>query len=93
MARFFIDSSDGETPFLDEEGLDLPDPEAARRAALAGLPDMAADRIPNGDRREFVVRVRDHDGRSLYCATMVLTGGWCTDGQDPAEHVFSPRPR
>lgn len=88
MARYFVDTSDGESPIVDDEGIELPDDRAARIAALAALPEMAKDHIPNGDRRRFVVRVRRADGAAVYSATLTFAGGWCESGKDPLEAEF-----
>lgn len=50
MPLYFIDTSDGDLAMRDEEGLVLADDQAARVAALAALPDMARDKMPDGDR-------------------------------------------
>lgn len=44
VPRYYIDTDDGDFRHHDEDGHDLPDVEAARRAALAALPDMARER-------------------------------------------------
>ena len=76
MPRYFIDTDDGDVPCRDEEGYDLPDAGTARRMALDALPDMARDKIPDGDRRTFTARVRDEDGQVIYAAELALTGEW-----------------
>jgi hypothetical protein len=69
-ASLLIDTSDGEDCIIDVDGLELADSEAARRAALDALPDMARDVIPDGDRRRFVMTVRDDARRVLYSASL-----------------------
>jgi hypothetical protein len=50
---------------------------AARTAGLRCLPDMASDATPNGgDRRDFIVDIRDEDMRVIYTACMSLLGRW-----------------
>ena len=56
MPRYFIDTDDGRLRVQDDEGWEAPDAEAARDMALAALPEMAGDALPDGDRREFAVR-------------------------------------
>lgn len=75
MPRFHIETFDGEV-VLDPEGQVLVDSAAARFAGLDALPDMARDQIPDGDRRDFVVDVRDDEGRLIYTATLSLVGRW-----------------
>ncbi|MGO4171535.1 DUF6894 family protein [Bosea sp. TAF32] len=88
MAMFYIDTSDGDKVIVDDEGMELADESAARFAALAALPDMAKDKVPNGDERRFVVRVRNAAGVPVYAATLSLKGGWCSAGEDSVEADF-----
>lgn len=76
MPRYFVDTSDGAMPVIDNLGHELPDDEAARKAALIALPDMARDEMPDGDERKFSVAVRAEDGRAVYSATLTLKGRW-----------------
>lgn len=76
MARFFIDTHDGNEEHVDTDGYDLESAEAARRAALRGLAEAIDDTLPDGDHREFSVQVRDETGHLLYRATMKLEGTW-----------------
>lgn len=76
MPRYFFDTNDGDMLDEDDVGLEFADPEAARRGAIAALPDMARDRLPDGDRRDYSVRVRDEAGTVLYSASLALTGEW-----------------
>ncbi len=74
MPHYFIDADDGEYPHRDDEGHELPNDRAARAAALDALPEMARDRIPNGDHRSFTVTVRDGQGGVVYTACLTLSG-------------------
>ena len=76
MPRYFIDADDGEYPHRDEDGHELPSDEAARAAALDALPDMARDKLPDGDHRTFAATVRDERGDVVYRATLTLRGEW-----------------
>lgn len=76
MPRYFIDTSDGQRPLIDNVGQEFPDAQAARRAALDALPDMARDELPNGDHRTFAVSVRDTSGKAIYSAKLMLEGHW-----------------
>ena len=76
MPRFFIDSDDGDMSVIDDEGYELQDAQAARTMAIDVLPDMARQKIPDGDCRDFTVRVRDENGTVLYTATLSLIGEW-----------------
>lgn len=79
MPRFYIDSSDGAVPIIDNEGSEYPDAQAARKAALSLLPDMARDEMPDGDERTFSVSVRNNSGRAIYSARLALKGRWHID--------------
>ena len=74
MPRYFIDTDDGDIAHGDSDGHDLPDAEAARRAALDALPDMARDKLPDGDDRTFTATARDEQGAVVYVATLILKG-------------------
>lgn len=76
MPHYFIDTSDGHLPLIDNEGQEFPDDETARRAALDALPDMARDELPDGDHRTFAVSVRNAGGRAIYSAKLMLEGRW-----------------
>ena len=80
MPRYFFDLYDGDTEAKDTEGLDFVDREAMRRAAIAELPDIARDVLPDGDEREFVVAVRSERGEVVFRAALVLRAGWVADG-------------
>ncbi|WP_425285032.1 DUF6894 family protein [Methylobacterium pseudosasicola] len=43
---------------------------------MDALSDMARDKIPDGDRRTFWVKVRDQSGAVMYSATLDLIGSW-----------------
>jgi hypothetical protein len=76
MPRYFFDTTNGETAYVDTDGLDLADDEEARTHALDALPDMASDDMPNGDDRRLVVTVRGEDGAVVYTASLTLRGRW-----------------
>ena len=76
MPRFFFDIRDGFVTH-DEDGTELPNVEAVRKAAMDLLPQVAADEIPaDGDRRHFTVLVTDEGGHPVYSATLTYTGLW-----------------
>ncbi|GJE29110.1 DUF6894 family protein [Methylobacterium organophilum] len=76
MPRYFVDTSDDDLFVEDEEGQELAGVNDARRLALSVLPDMAREKMPNGDRRSFLAIVRDEGGRVVYRATLTLRGEW-----------------
>ena len=74
MPQYFINTDDGDQLHLDDTGHDLPDAEAARAATLDALPDMARDKMPDGDRRTIIATARDEEGTVVYTATLTLVG-------------------
>ena len=76
MPRYFIDTDDGHTVVVDDEGYDLADHAAARDLALRALSDMARDTLSENDRRAYTSRIRAEDGSAIYGASLTLTGEW-----------------
>ena len=76
MPRYYFDTNDGDEQQKDDTGLDWADRQAARLAAMDALPDIARDVLPDGDRREMAVRVRDETGRVILTATLSLAVDW-----------------
>lgn len=72
MPKYFIDFQDGELVHPDEEGSDLPGFEDARIEAIALLPHMAKQKLPDGEYREFIATVRDEGGIALYRASLTF---------------------
>ena len=71
MPKFFFDVLDGGLT-TDEVGTDLPDFSAARDQAVAVLPNIARDELPDGDERVFQVTIRDGGGKPMFKATLSL---------------------
>lgn len=74
MPVYFIDTNNGDTVAIDDEGFEFADDEAARTAVLAALPDMARDHLPGRDNRTFKVSASRADGTLVYTATMKVDG-------------------
>jgi hypothetical protein len=72
VPRFFFDIHDGEDFTLDREGLDLDDLEAAKAEAKRTLPEIVKDEMPDGDRRDFTVDVKDAAGQIVWRVTLSL---------------------
>jgi hypothetical protein len=83
MPRYFFDIDDGERFTRDDQGLDCAGPEAMREAAIGVLPNIARDELPDGDRHDFTVKVRDEGGRYLFQATLSLVAEWLPGEQEP----------
>lgn len=61
MPRFYFDIRDGSRLCLDEEGLELPDLQAAKVEATHSLADLANDIKPDGHDADVSVHVRYND--------------------------------
>ncbi len=72
MPRFFLDIHDGEAFTPDREGLDLDSLEAAKDEAKKTLPDIVKDEMPDGDRRDFTVDVKNEAGWIVWRVTLSL---------------------
>jgi hypothetical protein len=72
MPRFFFDIHDGEDFTPDRDGLDLDDLEAAKAEAKRTLPEIVKDEMPDGDRRDFTVGVKDATGQLVWRVTLSL---------------------
>jgi hypothetical protein len=72
MPRFFFDIADGPKSETDDEGLEFPDLKAARESALETLGEIARDELPDGDRRDFKISIRDESGQILLKALLAL---------------------
>jgi hypothetical protein len=58
MPLYFFDVTDNGRGFRDTEGTELADLEAPRQEALATLGEIARDKLPDRDRREFAITHR-----------------------------------
>ncbi|MBD9529874.1 hypothetical protein [Paracoccus sp. PAR01] len=76
MPRYFFDIDDGLRLVEDDAGQDLPDRRAARNMALASLPPIARDVIPNGNRHRITVLIRDEEDRPIFRARLELLAEW-----------------
>ena len=50
------------------------------RAAIAEVPDIARNALPDGDERESVVAVRSEGGEVVFRAALALGAGWVAEG-------------
>ena len=76
MPRYFIDTDDGDIHVHDDLGYIFSDVGAARLAAQDVLPDMVRDKLPDGDKRNFIAMVRSETNNILYTVTLSLVGEW-----------------
>jgi hypothetical protein len=72
MPRFFFDIHDGENFTPDRQGVELEDLEAAKDEAKKALPDIMKDEMPDGDRRDFTVDVKNVAGQIVWRVTLSL---------------------
>jgi hypothetical protein len=72
MPRYFFETRDGEAVTEDIEGLELPNLHAAREEALKYLGETANEAMPDGDRRDFEVTIKDQGGRTLLSASVKI---------------------
>ena len=79
MPRFFFDTEDGDTFIKDEDGIECDSVQKAHDLAMTWLPDIAKDKMPDGEVRDFVVTVRNESGRAIYEARLGLRGTWFSD--------------
>jgi hypothetical protein len=72
VPRFFFDIHDGEDFTPDYVGIELEGPEVAKAEAKKALPDIVKDEMPDGDRRDFAVIVKDEVGHEVVRVTLSL---------------------
>ena len=72
MPRFFFDIHDGEDFTPDRQGLELDGLEAAKAEAKKTLSEIVKDEMPDGDRRDFTVDVKDMAGQIVWRVTLSL---------------------
>jgi hypothetical protein len=79
VSLYFFDIHDGERFTPDDTGLHFPDAQAARDNAVSTLPDIARDAMPDGQKRAFVVAVRDESGATIFRAALSFIEEWLTE--------------
>jgi hypothetical protein len=72
MARFYFDWRDNEDFLEDDEGMDLPDLEAAKVEASHSLIERARDVLPGANRHSLSIEVRDGLRRLVLTITLIL---------------------
>lgn len=76
MPRYFFDVTSAGHLTRDEHGVDLASDQEARDQAIALLPDIARDELPDGDEHVFVAAARSETGDVVYQANLTLHGRW-----------------
>ncbi len=72
MNRYYFDLDDGIRFYRDPEGTKTDDIDEVRREAIAILPEMAKDVLPDCHHWVFKVQVRDHMDRVIFKATLTF---------------------
>ena len=80
--RYFFDVQNGDDFTPDEEGIDCDGPEAVRSQAIAALPEIARDALPDSDHHAMTVTVRDETGEAVYRASLTLAAQWLQRPQE-----------
>lgn len=65
MKRYFFDIREGDELAVDEEGILLPDIEAAEIEAAKSLADVVRDRASANTSRQVTIEVRDESGATV----------------------------
>jgi hypothetical protein len=72
MPQYFFDYVDGTRAYPDDEGAELPGLKEARAEALRAIGGIAKDEIPNDDRRDFQISIREREGPVLMVVSLAL---------------------
>jgi hypothetical protein len=76
MSRYFFDIDDGSGLRIDDVGVSLADRKSVRDEAIAILPAVAKEVLPDGDSHDLSVHVRDESGTLVFKAKLCLTSQW-----------------
>lgn len=76
MALYFFDCLDGDTTYVDDDGISCRDLAEVRYRAVDALPDIARDELPDGDERTFEIRVRDATGKPVFRCWLNFRLAW-----------------
>lgn len=79
MSRYFFDLHDGEEFTADVDGIVCASLDDLSFHAVDVLPDIAREILPDGPRRTFSVKVRDHDDQRVFRATLTLATAWIVE--------------
>lgn len=82
MPRYFFDTYDQDDLSRDEDGIECSTKAQVQRRAIAALPDMARDALPDGPNHDFRVDVRDDRGHVVFRAVLALRSEWLEDGPE-----------
>lgn len=80
MAHYFFDWRDNGSLDLDEDGVDLPDLEAARAEAYRSLLERARDIFPGTERHSLSIDVRDDASHHLLSIVVLVEVTFAASG-------------
>ena len=72
MPRFFFDVREGPRFVPDEDGLELPDVDAAEHEAAEAAASFERDMLSKGDVRDVSVEVRNEHGQRVITVTVTM---------------------
>lgn len=93
MPLFYFDIYDNGRLSADDSGVECADLAEARDQAVALLPDLARDELPDGETHSFACVVRRGDGARCYRATLAFEGAWDPFGEAEGAERSSAVPR
>jgi hypothetical protein len=73
MPRYYFDIHDRARSTPDDTGVELDGLEAARQEAARTLGEIARDILPNGDRHDVVIEVKDEAGQRVLVAKLSVS--------------------
>lgn len=73
MARYYFDIRDGEDVYVDKEGMELPDMEAAIAEARRALADMVRDSLRVEGTEALSIAIRDGADGPVVLAVNLMT--------------------
>jgi hypothetical protein len=73
MPRYHFDTHDGARFTTDETGVELDGIKAARQEAARRLAELAQEIVPDDDRREVVIEVKDETGQRVLVAKLSVS--------------------
>ena len=73
MPHYHFDMHDGARFTTDETGVELDGMKAARQEAARRLAELAQEILPNDDRREVVIEVKDETGQRVLVAKLSVS--------------------
>lgn len=76
MNIYYFDIWDHDNAFHDDEGTHLRSRSEIPAQAMLVLPELAKEKLPDGNSLSFTVRVRTAEGHYVYEASLRLEGHW-----------------